>query len=387
MTQTVTVIGAGLSGLAAAWQLHRLGVDVCLLEARDRVGGRVVGYAVGDARFDCGPSWIWNGQSYVAGLLDEFGLTTYQQVCEGDLLHQMADGSIRRDSVLKPMADALRVEGGISAICDALRSELPEQCIHCNHVVQSLQSTSAGVSTHCSNGHSFFSSHVALALPLRLAAQIQFTPPFEANSVQKMKSTPTWMAGQAKVFAFYDRPFWRQQNLSGDVFSRRGPLAEIHDATTHQQAPFALMGFVGLDAEKRQAMTREKLIAAVKLQLVELFGDDAAHPTNMHLMDWSCEPYTATVDDQRAPDHHPQFGVQIPTTPPWGESIDFIVSETALENGGLVEGAVQQGIKYACRIGSLLNRTAPESRANCETDPHRASMSWDWIDPLNQGDA
>src|SRR5512139_2947226 len=39
--KTVTVIGAGLAALSAAFDLHRAGCKVTVLEARDRVGGRV----------------------------------------------------------------------------------------------------------------------------------------------------------------------------------------------------------------------------------------------------------------------------------------------------------------------------------------------------------
>src|SRR5687768_1661615 len=44
-TGRVVVIGAGFSGLAAAYELTRAGYDVTVLEARNRVGGRVISFA------------------------------------------------------------------------------------------------------------------------------------------------------------------------------------------------------------------------------------------------------------------------------------------------------------------------------------------------------
>jgi monoamine oxidase len=50
----VIVVGAGLSGLTTAYRLTRADVDVVVLEARERVGGRAWRVPVGDASFEAG---------------------------------------------------------------------------------------------------------------------------------------------------------------------------------------------------------------------------------------------------------------------------------------------------------------------------------------------
>ena len=46
----VVVLGAGLAGLSAARDLKRAGGEVAVLEARDRVGGRVLQTTLDDGR-------------------------------------------------------------------------------------------------------------------------------------------------------------------------------------------------------------------------------------------------------------------------------------------------------------------------------------------------
>ena len=54
----IVVIGAGISGLAAAYTLNNAGYEVVVLEARDRIGGRIKTIDFNGYKMDAGASWI-----------------------------------------------------------------------------------------------------------------------------------------------------------------------------------------------------------------------------------------------------------------------------------------------------------------------------------------
>ena len=54
----VIVVGAGISGLAAARELQHRGHSVTVLEAQDRIGGRAWTRRVGSAQVDTGAAFI-----------------------------------------------------------------------------------------------------------------------------------------------------------------------------------------------------------------------------------------------------------------------------------------------------------------------------------------
>lgn len=74
---SVLVVGAGLAGLQTAHLLHRRGVDVAVLEASDRVGGRTSSQPLGKATFDLGGQWIGPTHRRMAALVAEHGIQTF----------------------------------------------------------------------------------------------------------------------------------------------------------------------------------------------------------------------------------------------------------------------------------------------------------------------
>ncbi|HWC35673.1 MAG TPA: FAD-dependent oxidoreductase [Mycobacteriales bacterium] len=84
----VVVVGAGLSGLSAATQLHEQGHSVVVLEARDRVGGRNLDVPIGDGKIvELGGEWTGPGQNRVQALAKRLGIKTFETYAAGESLY------------------------------------------------------------------------------------------------------------------------------------------------------------------------------------------------------------------------------------------------------------------------------------------------------------
>ncbi len=358
----VIVVGAGLSGLLAAWLLQRQGLrDVLLLEARDGPGGRILcvdnaGRPVdlrqpGVDRFDLGPSWFWpDMQPQLDRLIDELGLERFAQHDEGDLLVERSphEAPMRLHGATgSPMS--MRLAGGTGALVSALVQRLEPGCLVTGQALQRLHAADDALRLHtgAASGDTctWHAEHVLLALPPRLAAQrIGFEPPLPPALARRWSGTATWMAPHAKYVALYERPFWRDEGLSGGARSALGPMGEIHDVSM-PDGHAALFGFLGVPARVRRGVPDEALRQHCRAQLGRLFGARAAAPLADALKDWARDPLTATEIDQDATAGHAAAPPAAAVDGPWQGRLIGIGSEWSPEFPGYLAGAVDAAVR------------------------------------------
>jgi len=344
----VAIVGGGLAGLHAFRLLRAAGVEPLLLEARDRLGGRIL--TVDDAGrpaadgFDLGPSWYWpRMQPAIADLVAELALPAFPQHSDGDVLFER----MSREGPQRYHGDAqeplsFRLTGGTGALVGALARELPSERVLLGTRVTAMTLADDRVEltiTRDGGTEALTAGRVIAAVPPRLLdASVSFAPTQEPATARRWREAPTWMAPHAKFLAVYDRPFWREAGLSGTAQSMVGPMPEMHDATTASGQP-ALFGVLGVGAEQRAALGEAALTRACLDQLGRTFGPEALTPRVTLIKDWAADPLTATAADRVAAGH-PAVDPAPWVSGPWQERLALAGSETSPSEPGYLAGAV-----------------------------------------------
>ncbi|MDP1419751.1 FAD-dependent oxidoreductase [Peribacillus simplex] len=368
MNNPVVIVGAGLSGLRAASLLTAQGIECRVLEARDRIGGRVLSTADPNrpdlGKFDLGPTWFWpQYESTITNLIKEQNLGTFVQYTKGEMLSERFPNEPPERYILPENSGArsIRFIGGVQSLIDAVAGTLPPGIVELETRVTAIRLDKAGAITleaDLADGKrkKVSASAVILALPPRIVARhIEFSPALPPNLMTDLVNKPTWMAGQAKAVAIYDRPFWRESGLSGFVSSWVGPLQEIHDASPPTGSG-ALFGFFGMPVKMRRELGEDKVLKLVIDQLVRLFGPSAKNVSSILYKDWSRDSETAIEEDFNPLRDYPSYG-QPPKAEVWEKKIIFAGTETNSQYGGHLEGALQAAEQAVFEISNLTNRS------------------------------
>ncbi|MEU6256920.1 FAD-dependent oxidoreductase [Streptomyces sp. NPDC047043] len=351
----VVVVGAGIAGLTATAALVAAGRDTVCLEARERVGGRLLSTPAPPGALDLGATWFWDGERRVAKLAARLGIDTFKQHLAGDTLVQSATGVRRLHGNLLD-APARRFAPGAHALARVLAAGLPADVVRLDAPVTAIHRRAMGGLDVRTPNWVLHAEHVILAVPPALAlARIDFGPELSPELVRLARTTPVWMGAVAKVVARYPAAFWREVGLAGAAASRTGPLQEVHDMSGPDGRPAALFGFAEAQA------VGPGFEQAVTAQLAQLFGPAAAEPETLHIQDWSGERWTAPPAVHRLADYS-LFGHPLYQRSALNGRLHWASTETADQYSGHIEGALAAAERAA---RTVLSPTTTDKANSC----------------------
>lgn len=198
---------------------------------------------------------------------------------------------------------------------------------------------------------------VIVAVPPNLYSRISFVP--SLPRLQQVMHQHLSMGLVIKVHAVYDRPFWREQGLSGTAFASDFLVQEIYDNTNWDPSTGAeetrgtLVGFVVDErADEMFRLTEEERRARILDAMAELLGEEARSPEVFYLSDWGSQEWTrgAYATSYDLGGLHRWGAHQADPVGP----VHWACSDIASAGYQHVDGAVRQGHQAASRVAEEL---------------------------------
>lgn len=450
----VLIVGAGMAGLTAAHELARAGKRVCLLEARNRVGGRLKTAVLSDGQWiELGGQWIGPGQDRSYALVESLGLTTIPTYNTGHTLVKLGNRLTRmgshRNAVprlnpfaladlarglhrfrrlsrsiiaeqpwLTPNAERLdhetfdtwirrnlktragrtyfqiateaifaaepgdmstlhaafytssghdletlmavdqgaqqdRINGGSAQLAERLAARCSREGVDIrlgepvDRVTYAGEHDGIHVTATTRNGMRVVASRAIIAIPPVLTARIQFHPTLPGWRDQLTQRMP--MGTVIKTFCVYDRPFWRDNGLNGQVGSDTGPVKVTFDSTPPGYERGILLGFIEGHEARAWALKHpdERRHAVIECH-ARTFGDQARHVIEYVEHNWADEAYTrGCYGAHFTPGTWTSFGRQlaVPVGP-----IYWAGTENSPVWNGYIEGALHSGTATAADV-------------------------------------
>jgi monoamine oxidase len=337
------VVGAGISGLVAARNIARKGRSVLVLEARNRVGGRVHNHKLRSGGVvEEGGAFIGPTQTHIARLADELGVKTFKEYVDGKSVYvSRTEGRSTYSGTVPPdpliLADAAVLQTRIDQMAAGIDVSAPwshpkalewdsqtfgewlrnntvnkdvinlllcwsQPCFGADNDELSLlfvlwylacsgDENNKGTFERNSDTAGGAQESRFVACPPPLVLGIDFRPRLPMQREQLLRQAD--MGNLMKCDAVYETPFWRKQGLNGFGLNDSGAVRVSFDNSPSDGSVGVLLAFVGGTTWRQYGLeTRSARRAAVLEGFAAFFGDQARHPIEYVEHDWDYEQWT-----------------------------------------------------------------------------------------------
>lgn len=334
----IIIIGAGLTGLTLAYYLKQHHINAILIEARDRLGGRIyTKESIGNAPIELGATWISTEHKLLLDLVKELKLDIFDQILGTTAFYEATPN---RPFQLVPLptseSPSYRIKNGTKQIIEKLASKIDSKDIFTNQKVIAIEKNDTSIIAK-TDTHLFYGDIVVSTLPPMLFVKsINCNPPLPDDLLDIAAKTHTWMGDSIKIGLTYEERFWNKKQLSGTIFSNVGPITEMYDHSNFEGSCFALKGFFNnayFDISKK-----ERLQMALN-QLEKYYGPQVRNFTSYEETVWKKEVFTSTASTDYIFPHH-NNGDAVYQKAYLNNSLYLGGTETSLFSSGYMEGAI-----------------------------------------------
>lgn len=337
MKSKVLIIGAGLSGLLTAYRLKNKGFHIEIIEARERLGGRIHTINSGTASVEMGATWFNDIHSNVKRIVNEFELGYFEQFMKGTSYFEPFSQAPIQEIEIPQNSPSYRFIGGTSALIEAIKNKLNGVQIHLGEIVSEIDCTNEKAIVTTQNTI-FIGDYIISTLPPALLVnQIICKPNLPEAVTTIAKETHTWMQEAIKVALIYKNPFWREKDISGTVFSNVGPVTEFYDHSNYELSKFALCGFIN---SGMNMYSKEERLNKILIQLKKIFGDEVLNFVDFQETLWSEEVFTKSIKQNSFIFPHQNNGHPLFSNSYCNDKLFISGSETATKFPGYMEGAI-----------------------------------------------